>query len=582
MPENFARHQFAGLVTSSLVLTMIPWHPKLDEDGKWQKVPSLAPGFHYRDFEYGKPVVPFDQWGWRYDRWGCKVPCDDRPGYVTSFESGVITVDDEDGSFLAWLESIGIILPPTAEVSTGKPRGRHYVFDGRHLTREQWPVQRNYWGMGDIKSHGFCAAPGAEHPSGRMYKLDRPAQPAHWGADWGRLLDEAWAARGRGTSGHGGGSDGGEGDGRNCELYDLKKQLFYQQGIDEDDPEIAERILAANAEFAVPLRESEVWNTILKIKGWRRHGHHGAGLAVSEEDQELAEAKARLLAAFSPEGISAGRASVRSNEENPFIYSSEQSPELGFCHLLTAAEELRAKRKAELDEHELSKDWLGRRKERDCYEWAITEAIIGKEVRRDQIEDQVWAILTEVAPNGAFLCREDEHGVVQFYSDPDGNMLAELLGGEPEPHPEYPGCPEEINPKAGRYLGQLGEIAVMKAWQEHAGKRTTDRTIARWVNEHREMLGLQGRRYLSADNAGRIRRMLFERGDLLLVMKEEHYRKMHKWRTLAGAYEPAPDDQRNRFAGMTPDQAANARAFEEIARTLREQDLRYRLEMMPA
>lgn len=161
--------------------------------------------------------------------------------------------------------------------------------------------------MGDIKSHGFCAAPGAEHPSGRMYKLDRPAQPAHWGADWGRLLDEAWAARGRSTSGHGGGSDGGEGDGRNCELYDLKKQLFHQQGIDEDDPEMAERILAANAEFAVPLRESEIWNTILKIKGWRRHGPLGTGLAVSEEDQELAEAKARVLAAFSPEGISAGR-----------------------------------------------------------------------------------------------------------------------------------------------------------------------------------------------------------------------------------------------------------------------------------
>src|SRR4029077_13796416 len=159
----------------------------------------------------------------------------------------------------------------------------------------------------------------------------------------------------------------------NCELYDLKKQLFYQQGIDEDDSEMAERILAANAEFAVPLRESEVWNTILKIKGWRRHGHLSAGLAVSEEDQELAEAKARLLAAFSPEGISAGLGIVRSNEENPFIYSSEQSPELGFCHLLTATEELRAKRKAELDEHELSKDWLGRRKERDCYEWAITE-----------------------------------------------------------------------------------------------------------------------------------------------------------------------------------------------------------------
>ena len=156
-------------------------------------------------------------------------------------------------------------------MSTGKPRGRHYVFDGRHLTADQWPVQRNYWGLGDIKSCGFCAAPGALHPSGRRYELIRAMAPARWDPEWTRLLDEAWAARGRGTSGHGGGPDSSAGEGRNCELYRLKEQLFFEQGIDEDDPRMAERILAANAEFAMPLRESEVQHTILKIKGWRRH-----------------------------------------------------------------------------------------------------------------------------------------------------------------------------------------------------------------------------------------------------------------------------------------------------------------------
>ena len=156
------------------MFTVIPWHARRDDQGKWKKVPSLAPGFHYRDFPYAQPVVPWSQW----------VP-NDQVGYVTSFESGVIVVDIDRPGVVEWLENVGIRVPETAEVSTGRAGGRHLVFDGRHLTGDQWPVQRNYLGLFDIRSHGFIAAPGSTHPSGRRYELTRkmrspPGRSANW------------------------------------------------------------------------------------------------------------------------------------------------------------------------------------------------------------------------------------------------------------------------------------------------------------------------------------------------------------------------------------------------------------------
>ncbi len=91
MPENSARHQIAGPVTSPLLYTPIPWVARQDEDGKWQKVPAIGYGWHYRDFAYGVPVIPFSEWGFEgYDRLGNEIWRDVQPGYVVSPRSGVI------------------------------------------------------------------------------------------------------------------------------------------------------------------------------------------------------------------------------------------------------------------------------------------------------------------------------------------------------------------------------------------------------------------------------------------------------------------------------------------------------------
>jgi Bifunctional DNA primase/polymerase, N-terminal len=257
----------AGVSETALLLTMIPWYARRDEDGDWQKVPALAPGFSYEDFAYGKPAVPYDQWGITgYNRWGQLVIREVQRGYVTSFKSGVIVFDQDKPGFFDWLESIGVHMPPAPEVATGKPDGRHRVFDARHLTRDQWPRQRNYLGLGDVKSNGFCAAPGALHPGGRRYELIRPMSPPRYDPRWTRLLDEWWAANGHGT---GGPRERGEGSGRNNELLRYKGML-YRQGIEQDDPEMARRVLAYNATFAVPQSERYVLATVLRPKRWLR------------------------------------------------------------------------------------------------------------------------------------------------------------------------------------------------------------------------------------------------------------------------------------------------------------------------
>lgn len=538
-----------------LLLTLLPWHARQDADGEWLKVPSLPAGFHYEDFEYGQPAVPLCQWGWRgWNRWGQRIPQDDQPGYVTSYRSGVIVVDHDSADFAAWLESIGVRLPPTTEVSTGRPGGRHQIFDGRHLARDQWPRQRNYLGLGDIRSHGFCAAPTAVHPSGRRYELVRPMQPALWDPEWTRLLDEAWAAMNRGT---GDSYERTEGSGRNCELISLKGSLFAQ-GYDEDHPELVRMILERNAGFSVPLSEDEVAATILRYKGWTRQVP-GVMQDAGEErlgDAELQEYKTRMVEAFGrTEGTqdgSAGQDPVYGLKEGD-LHSRKQPADLLECEKLwspcvplTAPADLKAKWAAERDDHELSRDWdhRGGEQSRTAYGWVMQQLIAGIEVHREQIEDQIWKCLSRESPNGAILLSEGEDGQVIAWSDPETDPPDEDWEDR-DPWPSYPGCPEGRNPKAGPYIGrELGEQAVKAAWAAQGGVRATGRVLTEWINTHRAELGMEspgdplGCRYMHLANVRRITRELYDRGELKKAQDEEHYRKMHTWRTLPAAYVP--------------------------------------------
>ena len=123
------------------------------------------------------------------------------------------------------------------------------------------------------RSNGFVPVPGSIHPNGRKYRLgpDSARGFEHalpWQPEWTERLyaDQEEAGRRRPA-----GYRQTEGDGRNNFLYELKKKLFKEQGLDQDDPELHRLIYEANQQFDVPLDEEEVRETVLRIKGWRRY-----------------------------------------------------------------------------------------------------------------------------------------------------------------------------------------------------------------------------------------------------------------------------------------------------------------------
>ena len=454
----------AGEFEAALVFTPIPWYARQDENGDWQKVPALAPGFSYEDFDYGKPVVPYDQWGITgYNRWGQLVRRDVQHGYVTTFKSGVIVFDQDKPGFFDWLESIGIRMPPAPEVATGKPHGRHRVFDGRHLTRDQWPRNRNYAGLGDVKSNGFCAAPGALHPSGRRYQLTRPMSPPRYDPQWTLLLDEWWAANGHGT---GGPHERGEGSGRNNELLRYKGML-YRQGIEQDDPEMARRVLAYNATFAEPQSEQYVRATVLQLKRWTRDSIKPAEHQDASADQgttrpgchpPTAEGEApggpgagqegKGTAAPPPaspgdEGVSAGQETIgllRGRGEPVRVQESVCQRKL---RPIKTEKQVLAKLRAEADSHPLSMDWDAapegtRELYEDLADLAIEAIRSGAPLAQVRTEgcpafqlngpwrDQVGWLLTG---NGAALI-EHRGGLITLLADPRA-----------QPQSRYPGRP---------------------------------------------------------------------------------------------------------------------------------------------
>jgi hypothetical protein len=185
---------------------------------------------------------------------------------------------------------------------------------------------------------------------------------------------------------------------------------------------------------------------------------------------------------------------------------------MGICDQLYLPADIKEKLAAEMDEHPMSRDWdeRGGPRGQQCYGWVMKRLVSGEEVWRSEIDDQLRAHLSKVSPNEAILLEEDEFGSVHVFSDP------EPLERDDEDRPSwpaYPGCPEAVNPKAGeRMSADQGKRAALKAWKSMKGERASDRRICEWINTHREMLGLEGHRWMGTDNCGLIRRRLLERG----------------------------------------------------------------------
>ena len=257
--------------------TVAPWKIAPDHSGKLTKI--FAWRGKVSQYAYGS-VPDTSEWppGWQ-------------KALVTSFESGLIVLDADAGGFGELMGRCGIPLSPLVQL-TGRGGGRHYFYDGRHLARGDWPGQRALYAadgvtmVGDVKSAGFVPVPGSIHPDGRRYQLAPDSRRGfehalRWQPEWTAALNASQVLAGHLPAGY----RKTTGPGRNNFLYALKKRLFFERFLDEDDPELHRIVHQANAEFDEPLDEEEVRHTVLRVKGWKRHGHLGPPLEYADPEE---------------------------------------------------------------------------------------------------------------------------------------------------------------------------------------------------------------------------------------------------------------------------------------------------------
>jgi hypothetical protein len=203
----------------------------------------------------------------------------------------------------------------------------------------------------------------------------------------------------------------------------------------------------------LPLFTDPEWNR-LEALGQR----HLAVWQASLDAEKLAPQKKKMKEAFGKK--TPGQRGVWDNKPAPS--RPKQSAEQGRCFRLWTPGQLKAKLAAELDGHQLSRDWEGLKKEQVAYAWVLGELIVGREVYKHQIDPKHWDVLSKIHKNGAVLLRCNQDTIVSAYSDPD--IEPDEDREEPHPWPSYPGCPAGRHPKAGKYLGAKAADAVIRAW----------------------------------------------------------------------------------------------------------------------
>jgi hypothetical protein len=452
-----------------------------------------------------------------------------QPAFVTSPESGLIVMDRDADGFEELMARCGIPLSPLF-VLTGRDGGIQYYYDGRHLLPGCWPGQRTLYGpdgitaVGDCKSTGFVPVPWSIHPNGRTYRLgpDSARGFEHalpWQPEWAERLDADQEEAGRRRPA---GYRQTEGDGRNNFLYELKKKLFYEQGLDQDDPELHRLIYEANQQFDVPLDEGEVEYTILRIKRWKRHGHFNPEPLQMAGPDVSAGSKTFGLKEDVDKATQASR-DVRKRSD---------LRKAGPPKRLATVRRVEAKLKAEQDTHPLSIDWFGAppgamELYSDLADLSIESLKAGAEFAQLDASlpcasiDGPWRQQLEwlLHGNGAPLI-EYHGGLVYLLSDP---VTAEL--------PRYPGVPDWIEPKAGKSLGEKLDHLIVMVRSVPGGEAMTQREEAEVINNawFRKTFGLEEYRYVSVSAMSQHHVKLRKRGTIRIIAPAVRYREGHIW-----------------------------------------------------
>ena len=189
---------------------------------------------------------------------------------------------------------------------TGRPGGYQLHYDGRGLFYEDWPAQRTLYGpdgtqAGDVKSHGFVPVPGSRHPNGSMLPDGAGQRRAGRRAAVGLpAYTEALLADQEGLGHHSGKLRPHHGQRPEQRAVRPEEDAVLRESCStRTTPNCTGASTRPTTEFPDPLDEEEVRDTVLRIKGWRRHGHY------NPEPMEHAP----------EEDVSAGSETLRQTEE---------------------------------------------------------------------------------------------------------------------------------------------------------------------------------------------------------------------------------------------------------------------------
>lgn len=129
-----------------------------NDDGKLDKIPLV---------KWGTRAKPIRQWA------DHEIPADTMGWGIACGPSGLVVLD---GDRAGALEAIGVPLPETWAVNTGRPSGRHLYFRAPEDVVLGNKVQAlGVDGLDVRAAGGYVVAPGAVRPDGRTYEIAREA-----------------------------------------------------------------------------------------------------------------------------------------------------------------------------------------------------------------------------------------------------------------------------------------------------------------------------------------------------------------------------------------------------------------------
>lgn len=311
---------------------------------------------------------------------------------------------------------------------------------------------------------------------------------------------------------------------------------------------------------------------ITRCKAWDGEGSTCDCRKCIRYRQEMAEQEARqqqMVEAFTREirAVYPGRSDFGDNGEGSSYLQNRRDQPL--CLPIASVAQLLTKAAAENDDHPLSQDWISAPLgTKELYgtllEMGRQELITGSPVARVR--------LPEVAPEKIeWLVKGNGCPLIKV----EDGYATLLRDREPAENPRYPGCPQGVNPKAGKTMGEKLETAIAIVMASSWGKKLSHVDITRVINtaEMRELLDLGEYRYAGYNAVCEAIKKMVREGRIRRVRSAVHYRKNHHWAVESNAeYDPcfllSPEHDRVVSGAV---RAALTAKMEELRERLREE-----------